>query len=221
VPLSSSVTTYAPVQLTNSLIVGSNRVNTASAVVEIRGSTLGVTGTEIDVDSYANTFLAGAYLRADQITINGGSDIHANARAAGFNGGIELKTVDIGPSRSGSITIDNSTVRVDSANVGFPAFIEIFTGALVVTNNATLRSLTTGAASGGGVTAHAWTIEVSNGAVVSSDATGSGTRGTLYSTLPAGSRWPAARSAMPWSSARSPRRAAPSPGLPTAIWRPP
>ena len=176
---SSFVTAYAPVQLTNSLVVASNRVNTAAAVVEIRGSTIGITGTEIDVDSYATTVLSGAYLRADQITINGGSDIHANAHAVGFNGGIDLRTIDTGPFRSGSITIDNSTVRVDSASVGFPAFIEIFTGALVVTNNATLRSLATGAAGGGGVSVRAWTIEVSNGAVVSSTATGSGARGTL------------------------------------------
>ena len=185
-PLSSSVTAYAPVQLTNSLVVGSNRINTASAVVEIRGSTIGVTGTEIDVDSYANTFLAGAFLRADQLTINGGSDIHANARSAGFNGGIDLRTIDTGPFRSGSVTIDNSTVRVDSGSVGFPAYIDIFTGALVVTNNATLRSLTTGAASGGGVSVHTWTIEVSNGAVVSSTATGSGARGTLILDAPGG-----------------------------------
>jgi filamentous hemagglutinin family protein len=183
---SSFVTAYAPVQLTNSLVVASNRVNTAAAIVEIRGSTIGITGTEIDVDSYANTFFNGAYLRADQITINGGSDFHANARAVGFNGGIELRTNDTGPFRSGSVTIDNSTVRVDSGSVGFPAHIDIFTGALVVTNNATLRSLTTGAASGGAIIAYAWTIEVSSGAVVSSAATGSGARGSVTLDAPGG-----------------------------------
>jgi outer membrane autotransporter protein len=160
--ISTAVTTYAPVQITNSLLLGNNRLNSQSAAMTVLGSTISLSGTEVDTDGYGFGLSFGASFEANnQITITN-SNLHSNALGAGRAGGIGLVTAS-----SGSITIDNSNVTSTNGPGGGPAGqINISTGTLLLTNNARIGSTTMAGSQAGTVSIAVHALTVANGAEV-------------------------------------------------------
>jgi hypothetical protein len=82
--------------------------------VFIRSGALTLDASEINADNYGSRRGGQLLLQADgKITLSNGANAHALAQANGSGGDIILQTT-----ASGSISLDNSTVKVGSTALG-------------------------------------------------------------------------------------------------------
>jgi outer membrane autotransporter protein/filamentous hemagglutinin family protein len=171
----STISAHGPVEILESSVLRVGNPAGPTGSVGIRASTLKIDLSTIDADNFAGG-PAGAISVSvdDQITMSRGATITAQAHAAGPGADVTVQT-----GATGSITIDSGTVQIGTSGSGNAGRLAISTGALVVTNGATLGSVTTGSGNGGIASINATSLTVANGATVAATATGSGAAGLL------------------------------------------
>jgi filamentous hemagglutinin family protein len=116
--------------------------------VFIRSGALTIDASKINADNYGLGPGGQLILQADsKIALTNKTKIHALARAGGSGGNIILQA-----SPGGTISLDNSTVKVGSNASGDGGALSVTAGQLTLTNGAALKSKAKGSGNGGPIT---------------------------------------------------------------------
>jgi filamentous hemagglutinin family protein len=149
--------------------------------VFIRAGTLAIDASKINADNYGAGAGGQLMLQADSnIAVSNKAKIHAVARAGGSGGDIILQT-----SPGGTISLDNSTIKVGSIALGDGGTLSVTAGQLTLTNGAGLRSKAKASGNGGPIAITADTVLVDGGVALDqstgifSTTSGSGSGGSI------------------------------------------